>query len=635
MSLSDRNLAIDSYRDPPWHSSLAGGRPIPEYHAHLEIVKSWLRLCDEQHGSQCHAKKEDSDIWPLWLIDVVECCIVDGNRATRYLTLSYVWGGVHTLQATTSNIEDLQQPRSLDQFGDTLPKTIRQAMEFTRLIGEQYIWIDQLCILQDDALNKEFQIDHMAELYANSHLTLVAASGESAASGLGRTLGLGPSETRRWKYEQYSKILHHGWPLQESTWGSRGWTFQENIFARRAIFFLKYTVDFREGEGLTWECEHAGWTDLQGPVTLEKSLRLKPHRGRFDGLHHRSWPDLYEYTHLADTYAKRKFTYPSDVIPAFSGFATVVGKSFRGGILYGLPALFFDVALLWQSPRLATRRVVSSHSGIQTQLPSWSWVSWPGQVNLALWTAGCEYLELFSTSLVVNPLVKWHIITSDNIRVAIESDYHKYRHLFDAADGELPSGWSRVVRDAIRSRKRPQSWSSNAESYAYKHSTDARTIFNYPIPLVEPFHIDAITPKSNLITCRANRAWFSMVVERSLHPSLYTSIFDSNKVWSGMLDIVYNGLVNKGSTSATVNNPRCELIAISTGSVLQDPRYDIRSWFKEERHPRRPNTGTRYYFYNVLWIEWVEGIAFRKALGRVHKAAWDAAERELIDVILG
>jgi len=40
-------------------------------------------------------------------------------------------------------------------------------------------------------------------------------------------------------------------------------------------------------------------------------------------------------------------------------------------------------------------------------------------------------------------------------------------------------------------------------------------------------------------------------------------------------------------------------------------------------------------FYNVLWIEWTDGVAYRKGVGFVTKEAWEAADRELIDVVLG
>jgi hypothetical protein len=40
-------------------------------------------------------------------------------------------------------------------------------------------------------------------------------------------------------------------------------------------------------------------------------------------------------------------------------------------------------------------------------------------------------------------------------------------------------------------------------------------------------------------------------------------------------------------------------------------------------------------YYNVLWIEWIDGIAYRRAVGQVTKEAWQAGDRELIDVKLG
>lgn len=78
----------------------------------------------------------------------------------------------------------------------------------------------------------------------------------------------------------------------------------------------------------------------------------------------------------------------------------------------------------------------------------------------------------------------------------------------------------------------------------------------------------------------------------------------------------------------------CELLAISAGSVLRRdmnaevfPEVDL--W-----HDLDKDSGV-YEFYNVLWIEWTEHIAYRKGLGRVCKASWDAADTKEMDVILG
>jgi hypothetical protein len=47
------------------------------------------------------------------------------------------------------------------------------------------------------------------------------------------------------------------------------------------------------------------------------------------------------------------------------------------------------------------------------------------------------------------------------------------------------------------------------------------------------------------------------------------------------------------------------------------------------------NTLEVYEWYNVLWIEWKDGIAYRKGLGRVSKEAWESMDLEAVDVLLG
>jgi hypothetical protein len=42
-----------------------------------------------------------------------------------------------------------------------------------------------------------------------------------------------------------------------------------------------------------------------------------------------------------------------------------------------------------------------------------------------------------------------------------------------------------------------------------------------------------------------------------------------------------------------------------------------------------------YCFYNVIWIEWEDNIAYRKALGRAFKKAWESQNLEEVDIMLG
>ena len=70
----------------------------------------------------------------------------------------------------------------------TLPATIRDAIHFVRRLKERYLWVDSLCIIQDDVENKQRQIANMSNIFSGACLTLVAACGDSCQAGLSGAL---------------------------------------------------------------------------------------------------------------------------------------------------------------------------------------------------------------------------------------------------------------------------------------------------------------------------------------------------------------------------------------------------------------------------------------------------------------
>lgn len=71
----------------------------------------------------------------------------------RYMALSYVWGdpkemGSRRWLMKTAHVNESQLHNGLDL--DLLPKTITDAMALVSKIGERYLWVDALCIVQDD-----------------------------------------------------------------------------------------------------------------------------------------------------------------------------------------------------------------------------------------------------------------------------------------------------------------------------------------------------------------------------------------------------------------------------------------------------------------------------------------------------
>jgi len=51
-------------------------------------------------------------------------------------------------------------------------------------MGERYLWVDALCIIQDDSMDKEWQIARMGSIYSSAVFTIVAACGVDADAGL-------------------------------------------------------------------------------------------------------------------------------------------------------------------------------------------------------------------------------------------------------------------------------------------------------------------------------------------------------------------------------------------------------------------------------------------------------------------
>jgi hypothetical protein len=53
-------------------------------------------------------------------------------------------------------------------------------------MGEKYLWVDSICIVQDDPVVANAQINQMDLIYAQAVLTIVAATGQNANVDLPR-----------------------------------------------------------------------------------------------------------------------------------------------------------------------------------------------------------------------------------------------------------------------------------------------------------------------------------------------------------------------------------------------------------------------------------------------------------------
>lgn len=383
-------------------------------------LRSWLDYCDEHHTHHCGFSSRSAQIFtnrPRWLVDVNRLCLVPAEPQHRYVALSYVWGTRRPFQTLHQNIDRLRQPRSLlleesfssgdtaasskidsissdsssDQELPTLPQTIRDVMELTQRIGEKFLWVDSLCIAQDDQENQE-ELKDMGSIYANAYVTIVAAEGTASCGLRGIDHETPPMDRREANYLRSSdslhdKIRHHHRQLQASPWNHRAWTFQEQIFSRRLLVFRSTEV--------CWECHCAVWFEnmivAQGECQDNGEMVAQ-------GLSFGVQPSLWDYACNVGEYNRRALTYPEDALEAFGGILSTLSTAFLGGFICGLTSMLFNASLLWFNKLPLERRDARRGGNATTMPPTWAWAAWGGAISFRDHAGDHESIR---------PLVRW------------------------------------------------------------------------------------------------------------------------------------------------------------------------------------------------------------------------------------
>lgn len=345
-------------------------------------ISKWLVRCQEEHGPACPTNSLE-DRTEIRLIDVVDGRLIETNQPLHYFALSYVWGRAESLQTTLANVDELSQHGALENHPEVC-KVIVDAMNLVRRLDYRYLWVDALCIVQDDYERKPALLAQMGEIYRRALLTIIAMSGSDATTGLA---GISPdSRSPIWTlttpYQDYN-VLCTPPPLLDlinSSWyDTRAWTFQERLLSTRCLYVSDQQMYF--------QCQNSVWQEdaldlctpdkvnplLGGPITATSS----------------TWADFFQaYMLLVKLYTKKNLTYSSDILDAFQGIATSLTKRLGSGFINGLPEAVFDIALLWRpvrKPRPTRRKAFASRtSSILQHHPSWCWSGWVGQATFLM-----------------------------------------------------------------------------------------------------------------------------------------------------------------------------------------------------------------------------------------------------------
>ena len=397
---SDRALFCYKAQEVPDH--MFSLRKVP-LQCDLAHIKNLVKYCAKHHRKLCNTPRPRPQA--LKLIDCHSLSIVMASPSHKYVALSYVWASTAPLEL---NFTALSKDTSNVPSGP--PSLIRDAISVTQALGYRYLWVDQICIDQNNSTEKHDQINQMDLVYQNSEITIIAATenGCSGLPGINATPRTSQPKTRVGGITIVSTMGDPREFIHETKWSTRGWTYQEAVLSRRRLVFTEEQMYF---ECNAMNCRESLSPDLD---MIHEDDRSKKqgfcHPGVFSA---QDWGDVLPLTidrgfegpfiqlhkHIEE-YSQKDLSFDTDILNAFTG---ILKRSQRDeGLLHIWGVPFFDpksmgmahsrnsfaASLLWEElePRQesddADSLITSGPRERRPWIPSWSWASYTGHVKI-------------------------------------------------------------------------------------------------------------------------------------------------------------------------------------------------------------------------------------------------------------
>jgi hypothetical protein len=359
----------------------------------LATVKNWIETCDKEHkcmpgpgaklpGPGAKLPGPGAKL-PKRLLDVRnnrirlhETCIQD--IGLRYACLSHCWGYPPTTILRTT-------PRTLNSYRQSmpcedLPRTFQDAVSMTRKLDLAFLWIDSLCIVQDESDKSDWQEQsaEMANIYRNAYITFAATAAKDADGGCytrENTSRLHQATSplavvrcedgSEWELCARRKFDHDvdSLPLLQ-----RGWVCQERLLSPRVLHFT--------GEEVVWECSAGVQCECGGDDLEDKFDRMRIFDPEYvvvgPNSQHPAPLDLW-YS-ITSEYTALSLTRASDALPALSGIAKAFAEKIGDEYVAGMWKSTLISNLLWFFKE-SGRRGGANNIALPWRAPSWSWAS--------------------------------------------------------------------------------------------------------------------------------------------------------------------------------------------------------------------------------------------------------------------
>lgn len=326
-------------------------------------IRIWLLRCGKHKNCSSKATKGTAHPDGFCLLDITALKVVDALGHEPYIALSYPW----------SHIDQFEIKRDGPYTLKDLPKVLQDVVGLVKSLrfGVNHIWMDRLCINQNDQNQKTANINAMGDIYGAAFATIIFA----VPSRQYLEQGIPGLSAPRPPYQQTETIgtvkLATTYPPLEiaittSQWNTRAWTFQEGLLSSRCILFGP--------EQSYFECAEMGCCEsiIEPSLEMCEQDHLIPYKSRLRNPYLVTYNFDSLYWRLVRDYTGRDMSFASDSLHAFAAFAT---EFERAGILltWGLPISSSVLHLLWEHEPWDYRDI-----NRRDEFPSWSWAGWSG-----------------------------------------------------------------------------------------------------------------------------------------------------------------------------------------------------------------------------------------------------------------
>ncbi|RSM01903.1 hypothetical protein CEP52_008289 [Fusarium oligoseptatum] len=386
------------------------------------MLRKWLSTCMASHEGCCSSHSmtdksaQETTVLPTRVIDVGDLkehepnprLFISKKAPGQYIALSHRWSKAVATKLKSDNLGRYQKELPVHD----MPSTFQDAIEVTRQLGFRYLWIDSLCIIQDDESDWSKESNMMGTVFEEASCTIAAVDSvddHGIDHGLFlprdndplsvkltipyKKVPLGKLSQRVFKTHTSVYVWKMWWlrglptmktcdkntitfrprivsswrRVPRSNWYKRGWVLQERRLSRRLIYYTK--------NKLSWSCFTESGEEEGGDPKAAARLSLLPLRRGSDS------PIFPNWKHIISDYQGCQLTFSKDRLAAVGGISARLEAHFSckiyAGIMFHSP---HDAAenLLWYARKAPLQVFNEFHA------PSWTWVAFNGEISFLM-----------------------------------------------------------------------------------------------------------------------------------------------------------------------------------------------------------------------------------------------------------